>query len=97
MKKSNLMVGICYLLVGIISLLLALFTETKLDGLFFGFTGAGIVPGLMMIYKPEIFMRLNKNCAKTLFYRALRIFMFSPIRCFIHKCDSCIILVSKQN
>lgn len=51
MKKSNLMVGICYLLVGIISLLLALFTETKLDGLFFGFTGAGIVPGLMMIYK----------------------------------------------
>ncbi|MEJ8737066.1 hypothetical protein WKT02_06350 [Erysipelotrichaceae bacterium HCN-30851] len=51
MKKSNLIVGICYLLVGIISLLLALFTETKLDGLFFGFTGAGIVPGLMMIYK----------------------------------------------
>ena len=51
MKKNDLIIGICYLLVGITSLLLALFTETKLDGFFYGFSGAGIVPGGMMIYK----------------------------------------------
>ena len=26
-------------------------TDTKLDGLFFGFAGAGIIPGIMMIFK----------------------------------------------
>lgn len=51
MKKSNLIVGIVYTMAGILFLLIALFTETKLESLFFGFAGAGIVPGAMMIYK----------------------------------------------
>ncbi len=51
MKKNELIIGICYLIAGTASLFLALFTETKLDGLFYGFSGAGIVPGGMMIYK----------------------------------------------
>lgn len=32
-------------------LLIALFTETKLEGLLFGFAGAGIASGIVMIYK----------------------------------------------
>ena len=51
MKKSNLFVGIAYLLVGLVFLLLALLTDTKLEGLFYGFTGAGIGPGLMMLHR----------------------------------------------
>ena len=51
MKKSNLITGIVYLLAGIVFLGTALLTDTKLDGLFFGFAGAGIIPGIMMIFK----------------------------------------------
>ena len=40
-----------YLLAGIVFLGTALLTDTKLDGLFFGFAGAGIIPGIMMIFK----------------------------------------------
>lgn len=51
MKKSNWLVGIAYLLVGAACLAAALLTETKLDGVLFGLAGAGIGPGLVMIYK----------------------------------------------
>lgn len=51
MKKSNLVVGICYILAGILCLLAACFMETRLDGLLFGFAGAGLGPGIMMLYR----------------------------------------------
>ncbi len=51
MKKNNLVVCVCYIIWGIVNLLAALFTDTKLDGIFFGMAGAGIVPGLMMLYR----------------------------------------------
>lgn len=51
MKKSNLTVSILYIIWGIVNLLAALFTETKLDGIFAGMAGAGIVPGFMMLYR----------------------------------------------
>lgn len=43
--------GITYVMVGLFFLYLALTTNTKLDSLFFGFTGAGIVPGCVFIGK----------------------------------------------
>jgi len=51
MKKSNLITGISYVAIGIIFLLLALSFESKLDSIFFGFAGAGIVPGIIMVSK----------------------------------------------
>lgn len=51
MKKSNLAVGIVYVLIGMGCLLAALLTNTKLDSLLCGFAGAGIGPGCFMIYK----------------------------------------------
>jgi hypothetical protein len=51
MKKSNLWVGWIYLFAGIIFLLIALLTDSALESLLFGFAGAGIVPGLLMIVK----------------------------------------------
>lgn len=51
MKKSHLITGIVYILVGIVFLIAALFTETKIDSLLFGFTGACIGPGILMICK----------------------------------------------
>lgn len=51
MKKHNLAVGVVYLLAGLAVLGLALLTETKLESLLFGFAGAGIVPGAIMICK----------------------------------------------
>lgn len=51
MKKNNLVTGIIYIIIGIICLAAALLTDSKLDSLLFGFTGAGIVPGIMMISK----------------------------------------------
>lgn len=51
MKKSNLVSGIVYTLVGVAFLIVALLTDTKLDSILFGFTGAAIAPGLLMIYK----------------------------------------------
>lgn len=50
-KKSNLVWGVVYSLFGIIFLMVALFTETKLDSILFGLTGAALAPGLLMIYK----------------------------------------------
>lgn len=51
MKKSNWLCGIAYVVAGIIFLLIGIFTDTKLDSLMFGFAGAGIIPGMVMIYK----------------------------------------------
>ena len=51
MKKSNLITGIVYLLAGIVFLGTALLTDTKLDGLFFGFAGA--------VSSPESWWYLN--------------------------------------
>lgn len=49
MKKSNLMTGIAYATFGVASLIAALCLETKLEGILWGFAGAGIVPGIGMI------------------------------------------------
>jgi len=49
MKRSNLIVGIMYFLAGVGCLLTGLLTETKLEGLFFGFAGAGLCPGLLLV------------------------------------------------
>jgi len=51
MKKNMLMSGLLYVLIGIAFLLCGIFLDTKLNSLFWGFAGAGIVPGLTMIYK----------------------------------------------
>lgn len=51
MKKSDLAAGICYILAGSLCLLAAYFMETKLDGLLFGFAGAGLGPGIVMLYR----------------------------------------------
>lgn len=51
MKKSNLVAGIGYVLVGTVLLVIALLTETKLEGLIWGFTGATILPGISMILR----------------------------------------------
>lgn len=51
MKKSNLITGAAYAVVGIILLLTAILTDSKLDSLLFGFAGAGIGPGIYMICK----------------------------------------------
>lgn len=60
MKKSNLVIGILYIFVGIICLTIALFTESKLDGLFFGIAGAGIVSGVAMVFR-YLYWSLPKN------------------------------------
>ena len=49
MKKSNLVAGITYVFFGAACLLAALCLETKLEGILWGFAGAGIVPGIGMI------------------------------------------------
>ena len=49
MKKSNLLVGIGYIVVGAAFLLLALLFNGGTSSLFFGFAGAGIGVGIMMI------------------------------------------------
>ena len=49
MKKSNLVTGIAYVVFGVACLIAALCLETKLEGILWGFAGAGIMPGIMMI------------------------------------------------
>lgn len=51
MKKSYLLPGVIYIAAGLGFLILALRTDTRLNSVFSGLAGAGIVPGLMMIYK----------------------------------------------
>lgn len=49
MKRSNLITGIVYVLLGLICLITALLIKTKLEGILWGFAGAGIFPGIVMI------------------------------------------------
>lgn len=57
MKKSNLITGILYVLFGVVCLIVALLIETKLEGILWGFAGAGIFPGIMMIIR--LILRVN--------------------------------------
>ncbi len=51
MKKSNLFCGIAYAAGGLMCLLIALFTEGRLEGILWGSAGALLGPGLVMIGK----------------------------------------------
>lgn len=51
MKRSNLIVSLAYMLLGVIFLGIALLVGPDLKGLFFGFAGAGIGPGLVGVYR----------------------------------------------
>lgn len=51
MKKNYLTTGIVYVCIGAALLVTALFTETALESLLWGFAGAAIVPGLSMILR----------------------------------------------
>ncbi|SCJ47159.1 Uncharacterised protein [uncultured Clostridium sp.] len=52
MKKNTLYIGLCYLTVGICAILFGLFGPSiGNDGIIGGIAGAGIVPGIYMIYK----------------------------------------------
>lgn len=51
MKKSNLFIGILYLIAGILCLLAAIFFKTIFQSLLCGFAGAFIIPGITMCYK----------------------------------------------
>lgn len=51
MKRSNLIVSLAYMLLGIIFLGGALLVGSDLKGLFFGFAGAGIGPGAVGVYR----------------------------------------------
>ncbi len=51
MKKSNLITGFVYILVGLACLFMALWWESKIDGILWGLAGAGIFPGAGMVCK----------------------------------------------
>ena len=63
MKKNNLLIGILYLLCGVICLVIALTYDTKLNSLLFGFSGGLIAPGIMMISK-YLYWTAPKNRSK---------------------------------
>ncbi|NLM21526.1 MAG: hypothetical protein GX207_07250 [Peptococcaceae bacterium] len=51
MKKSNLYIGLIYLFIGIACLIIALNFESRLEGLLYGFSGAGICGGSVILWK----------------------------------------------
>lgn len=51
MKKSNLYGGLIYLFTGLACLVIALNFESKLESLLFGFAGAGICSGAVILWK----------------------------------------------
>ncbi len=51
MKKSNLVVGVLYIIAGLACLFIAVSFESKIEGILWGLAGAGIGPGLAMVYK----------------------------------------------
>lgn len=51
MKKSMLFTGIVYILAGCIFLICGIVLDTKINSLLWGFAGAAIGPGLVMLYK----------------------------------------------
>lgn len=62
MKKSNLYTGLIFLLIGIVCLVIALNFESRLESLLFGFTGAGICSGAVILWKYYYWTRPeNKN------------------------------------
>ncbi|NMA24106.1 MAG: hypothetical protein GX936_00400, partial [Clostridiales bacterium] len=63
MKKSNLLVGLLFFLVGVACLIIGLLTQTKLDNLLFGFAGGGICGGAATVWKYYYWSR-PKNKAK---------------------------------
>lgn len=72
MKKSLLYTGIVYVLMGLLCFALAIVYEWSIDGLLWGLGGAGVCPGLMMLWKyfhwtnpknrEEYEKRLQKEC-----------------------------------
>jgi len=50
-KRGNLYVGIAYLFIGIVCLVIALNFVTKLKSLLYGFAGAGIGGGVVILWK----------------------------------------------
>ena len=67
MKKTELIWGFVYMLSGLACLLAAMFTDSRLDGFLFGFSGAGLGPGLIMIFR-YFYWNSEKNREK---YREL--------------------------
>ncbi|MED1606870.1 hypothetical protein P4U90_16215 [Cytobacillus kochii] len=51
MKKSNLFLGLIYLLLAVICLAMALLLESRLEGLLFSFAGAGIASGTLIVLR----------------------------------------------
>lgn len=51
MKRSNLFAGLMYLCIGIVSLLIVLNLDTKLESLLSGLAGAGISIGVFFLWK----------------------------------------------
>lgn len=51
MKKNRLFLGILYMLAGAVFLLAALCTDSPFGGILFGLAGAGIGPGIAMIWR----------------------------------------------
>ena len=51
MKKGNLYIGLLYLFIGIVCFVIALNFESRLENLLFGFTGAGICSGAVILWK----------------------------------------------
>lgn len=51
MKKSNLYIGLIYLFIGFVCLVIALNFESRLESLLFGFSGAGICSGAIILWK----------------------------------------------
>lgn len=49
MKKRDLVTGLLYMLLGMLCLAAALLTETGFEGILWGFTGAGMLPGAGMV------------------------------------------------
>lgn len=50
MKKNNLYIGLLYIVFGAVCLWFALSTENAIGSLLFGFSGAGLAGGLILIY-----------------------------------------------
>lgn len=51
MKKNNLYIGLLYMALGAVCLVFALSTENSLGSLLFGFSGAGLIGGLSLIWR----------------------------------------------
>lgn len=51
MKKTLLYTGIVYFAIGSICLALAMMYEFRIEGLLWGFAGAGVLPGVLMVWK----------------------------------------------